>query len=168
MENPMWAYIFKPRNTERSLPDLLSDLPIFDELGRGELKQIARMLHQRAYGKNETVFNESEPGAGLYIVESGRVAITKPVENAAPVVLAEIEAGNFFGELALIDEIPRSATAIAVEETSLLALPKPDLDRLINRQPRLAVKVLLNLSRLITQRLVDANEKLRSIQEIGD
>ncbi len=165
MQNSIWAYFFRSKKNERSLPDFLSELPIFEGLSGGQLKQVSRILHERTYAKGETVFNEAEPGAGLYIIESGRVAITKHIEGGEPSVLAEIEEGSFFGELALIDEIPRTATAIAFEETVLLAFPKPDLDRLVSRQPQLAVKILYNLSRLVAKRMIHANENLRKLQE---
>jgi len=164
MQNPVWAYIFKSKNDRQSLADLLSTLPIFEGLSRSQLKQIQRILHARSYVKDETVFNETEPGAGLYIIESGRVAIFKQVEDGDPIKLAEFVKGNFFGELALIEEIPRSATATALEATRLLAFPKPDLDRLIDRQPQLAVKILYNLSRLVAQRLIETNENIGRMQ----
>ena len=165
MKNPVWAYIFRSKRDEVPLTDMLAALPIFENLNRAQIKQISRTLHERDYAKGETVFNESEPGAGLYIIDSGRVEITKEVDGSDPVVLAEFIEGNFFGELALIDEMPRSATAITAEETRLLAFPKPDLDRLIGRQPQLAVRILQNLARLIAQRLVAANTNLERRQQ---
>ena len=131
MQNPLWSYIFKGKPDERSLNELLSAIPIFEGLSKSNVRQVARVLHERQYAKGETVFNESEPGAGLYIIRSGRVEILKTIERSAPIRLAEFVEGNFFGELALIDELPRTAAAVAVEPTSLLAFPKPDLDRLI-------------------------------------
>ena len=80
-------------------------------------------------------------------------------------LLAEFVAGNFFGELALIDEIPRSATATVVESGTLLAFPTPDLDRLVARQPQLAVLILKNLARLVARRLLQANRNFESIQD---
>ena len=165
MQNPVWAFIFRSKDDKQSLADLLSTLPIFEGLSRGQLRQIQRILHARTYLKDETVFNETEPGAGMYIIESGRVAVYKQVEDGDPIVLAEFVKGNFFGELALIEEIPRSATARALEPTKLLAFPKPDLGRLIDRQPQLAVKILYNLSRLVAQRLIQTNENIGRIQE---
>lgn len=167
MQNPVWAFIFRSKNDQQTLADLLATLPIFEGLSRGQLKYIQRLLHTRTYIKNETIFNETEPGAGLYIIESGSVAISKQPEEGDPIKLAEFVTGNFFGELALIEEIPRSATAIALEQTKLLAFPKPDLDRLIERQPQLAVKILYNLSRLVAQRLIQTNENIGRLQE-GD
>lgn len=167
MQNPVWAFIFRSKSDQQSLADLLSTLPIFEGLSRSQLKLIMRLLHERNYAKGETVFNEAEPGAGLYIIESGSVVITKQVEGAEPVSLAEFVKGNFFGELALIEEIPRSATASALESTKLLAFPKPDLDGLIDRQPQLAVKILYNLSRLVAQRLIQANENFGKLQEMA-
>jgi CRP/FNR family transcriptional regulator, cyclic AMP receptor protein len=165
MQNPVWSYFFRSKTDERSLPDLLLALPIFEGLSRNQIKMVARILHERTYRKGETVFNESEPGAGLYIIVSGKVAVTKHIEGGTPALLAEFGQGNFFGELALIEEIPRSAAAITSEETVLLAFPKPDLDRLVERQPQLAVKILYNLSRLIAQRLLLANANLGELQE---
>ena len=165
MQNPVWAYIFRSKNEKRSLEDLLSILPIFEGLSRGQLKLITRILHERTYVKGETVFNETEPGAGLYIIQSGRVEIAKQVEGGSPIPLAEFVEGNFFGELALIEEIPRSATATTLEATTLLAFPKPDLDHLIARQPQLAVKILYNLSRLMAQRLIQTNQNIGRLQE---
>jgi len=165
MQNPVWAYIFRSKSDQRSLADLLATLPIFEGLPRGQLKQVQRILHARSYLQDETVFNETEPGAGLYIIESGRVAISKRMNDGESIVLAEFVEGNFFGELALIEEIPRSATATALEATKLLAFPKPDLDRLMDRQPQLAVKILYNLSRLVAQRLIQTNENIGRLQE---
>ena len=111
MQNPVWAFIFPLKRDRQSQSELLSTLPIFDGLSRGQLRQIIRTLHERTYVKDEAVFNETEPGAGLYIIESGRVVISKHVDGGDPIVLAEFVKGNFFGELALIEEIPRSATS---------------------------------------------------------
>lgn len=165
MQNPVWSYIFRSKRDEKSLPELLSALPIFENLSGAQLRFVTRILHERTYRKGEVIFNESEPGAGLYIIVSGRVAISKLIEGSEPALLAEFQEGNFFGELALIEEVPRSATAVAAEKTELLAFPKPDLDRLIERQPQLAVKILYNLSRLIAQRLLQANANIGELQE---
>ena len=165
VRNPIWSYIFSSKRDEPTLVDLLDGLPIFEGLSRTQLKTVSRVLHERAYGEGEMVFNEREPGAGLYIIKSGRVAVTKHIEGGEPMLLAEFVAGNFFGELALIDEIPRSATATVVESGTLLAFPTPDLDRLVARQPQLAVLILKNLARLVARRLLQANRNFESIQD---
>ena len=165
VRNPIWSYIFKSKRDEPTLVDLLGGLLIFEGLSRGQLKTVSRVLHERAYGEGEMVFNEKEPGAGLYIIKTGRVAVTKHMERGEPMVLAEFVAGNFFGELALIDEIPRSATATVVEPGILLAFPTPDLDRLVARQPQLAVLILKNLARLVARRLLQANRNFEAIQD---
>jgi len=166
MKNPVWAYIFRSKSDEPTLVELLSALPIFEGLSRTQIRGITRLLHERTYAKGETVFNETEPGAGLYIISSGRIAVTKQIEGGEQFELAEFVEGNFFGELALIDEIPRSATTTALETSTLLAFPKPDLDRLIERQPQLAVRILRNLARLVAQRLLQANRNLEELQRL--
>ncbi len=164
MEHPLWGYIFGPPKEKQTLMELLSELPIFQKLSGNELNQIARVLHERHYAAGELVFNEGEPGAGLYVVKKGEVVITKNVENGDPLALATIHARNFFGELALLDEIPRSASAHAHTDSILLAFSKPDLENLMSRNPKLALKIMTNLSRLVCQRLIKANENMEALQ----
>lgn len=170
IRNPVWSFIFSRKSEVPTQEDLLAELPIFEGMGRRRLKTVSRLLHTRSYAAGETVFNETEPGAGLYIIIEGRITVTKDLSGAEPMVLAEFVSGNFFGELALIDEIPRTATATALESSTLLAFPKPDLDRLIDRQPQTAVIILKNLSRLVAQRLIEANRNFERLnaQDDGD
>ena len=163
MDNPLWSYIFRPSKDKRSLLELLKTLPIFENLSTSQLRQVSRSLHERRYREGEAVFQQTDPGAGLYIIQSGRISISRVVEGRQPMELAVYVEGNFFGELALLDEMPRSATATAIEPTELLAFPKPDLDHMVDRNPQLAVKILLNVSRLIAKRLIRANENLESL-----
>jgi CRP-like cAMP-binding protein len=78
--------------------------------------------------------------------------------------LAIIPERSFFGEIALLDEIPRSASAIALSDTVLFGFSKPDLENLFERNQRLGIKILSNLSRLICRRLIKTNENLEQLQ----
>lgn len=164
MESPLWSYIFGPPKEKRSLFELLRELPIFEGLSNNELAQVARVLHERHYAADELVFNEGEPGAGLYVIQSGEIVITKDITDGTTLELATIHARNFFGELALLDEIPRSASAHARTDSVLLAFSKPDLENMVSRNPKLALKIMTNLSRLVCQRLIKANDNMEKLQ----
>jgi CRP-like cAMP-binding protein len=163
MDNPLWSS-FRFAGGKENILEVLSLLPAFEGLSHNELKIVERMMHQRQYKKGETVFNEGEPGAGMYIVKSGEVGITRKMDNSAELALALIKEHGFFGELALLDEIPRSASAKAVADTVLFAFSKPSLESLCRRNPRLGIKILSNLSRLICRRFVKSNDAMEQLQ----
>jgi CRP/FNR family transcriptional regulator, cyclic AMP receptor protein len=163
VENPVWSFVNLPRRNSNVL-DVLAVLPAFDGLSRKELKLVERMLHERRYRKDEIVFNEGEPGAGMYIVITGEVEIRKKSADAAELSLAVIRERSFFGELALLDEIPRSASAVAITDSVLFGFSKPSLEGLCSRNPRLGLKIISNLSRLVCRRLVKSNEVMEKLQ----
>jgi len=99
----------------------------------------------------------------MYIVQEGTVAIYKGSSENEREELAKLANGEFFGELALLDESPRSATAMALEDSKILGLFRPDLLELIDRKPRLGNKLLFNLSLLIGERLKHTNEELQTL-----
>ena len=163
MDNPIWSS-FRFAGGKENLPEVLALIPAFEGLSHNELKVIERMMHQRQYKKGESVFNEGEPGAGMYIVKNGEVGITRKMDNGSELALALVKEHGFFGELALLDEIPRSASAKAVADTVLFAFSKPSLESLCRRNPRLGIKILSNLSRLICRRLVKSNDAMEQLQ----
>jgi CRP-like cAMP-binding protein len=165
MEHPIWSYFFPSPREKATLLKLLGTLPVFEGLTSREYVLIERLLHQRHYKKGEAVFYEEEPGAAMYIVEHGEIEITRRSGESGTLSLAMIGDSGFFGEIALLDEIPRSASAHATCDTDLLAFSKPDLEKLIERNPRLGAKILGNLSRLICRRLIKANENLETVQK---
>jgi CRP/FNR family transcriptional regulator, cyclic AMP receptor protein len=163
VDNPIWSSLLFGGGKENLL-EVLALLPAFEGLSKNELRIIERMLHQRQYKKGEIVFNEGEPGAGMYIVKSGEVGITRKMDNGPELALALVKERGFFGELALLDEIPRSASAKAAADTVLFAFSKPSLESLCRRNPRLGIKILSNLSRLICRRLVLSNDAMEQLQ----
>ena len=145
--------------------DLMKSLPAFEGLSVNELLTVERTQHQRKYATGEVVFNEDMPGAGMYIIKEGEISIIKRIDEKNEVELAVVKESSFFGELALIDEMPRSATAKVLKDTVLFAFCKPDLENIMERNPRLASKIVMNIARLICKRLVQANENLEVIKK---
>jgi len=111
------------------------------------------------YKKSEVIFVEGTLGGEMYIVYSGKVVLYTQGASGRDKILATLEAGDFFGEMALVDDSPRSATAIAEEDdTKLLALDKTKFTYLLRHQPDFALVVMGKLS----QRLREANKTISS------
>jgi CRP-like cAMP-binding protein len=140
--------------------DTLRSIPIFSELGRRELASVERILHKREYSAGEVIFRQDEPGLGMYIIETGRVSIlTDDTLNS----MTELGDGEFFGELPLLDGGSRSATAVAKTPCRIFGFFQPDLFALIERDPRLGVKIVLSLAAIIGMRLRAVNERVQTL-----
>ena len=111
--------------------------------------------------KSGLLFRQGDTGVGMYIVSRGHVRIS---QEPGPAVLAELGEGDFFGEIALLSEKPRSATATATEATTLLGFFQPDLISILERQPRIGVAVLRGLAEMAGERLVRTEAQLREAQ----
>lgn len=161
MPHPLWDNIFrKHEEEEEDLATILKRVPLFSGVNKRGLKKLEKIVHRRTYRRHETIFRQHELGLGLYIIRSGSVDILQERSDDAEHRLAHLERGDFFGEIALLIESPRSASAVATEPTELIGLFRPDLLELIERDPRLGVKMVLPLSRLLAERLRQTNEAL--------
>lgn len=102
----------------------------------------------RSYPKNTMIFSEAQPGQEMYIIQKGSVKITK-IQNDNEVMLALLKAGDMFGEMSLLEDKPRSASAIAHEDTVLMAVNKANFTRMVSNQPQLIAKLTQILSERI-------------------
>ncbi|MCB1326045.1 MAG: cyclic nucleotide-binding domain-containing protein [Spirochaetales bacterium] len=102
----------------------------------------------RNHRPDDLIFCENEPGYELYIIQTGRVKITKMVEGQE-VMLAVLQPGDIFGEMAILDNKPRTATAICAEDSSMLAINKANFENMVKAQPQLATKLITLLSERI-------------------
>lgn len=162
----IWANIFRLGARQQSLAEILQTIPLFQELSPKELKILERVVHIRTYQPGEPVFVETEPGAGMYVIRSGRVDIVLNHNKDNPLVLAELETGDFFGEMALLGDTARSATAFARERSDLIGFFHPDLMEILTIQPSMGAKISLGLARTLAERLRYTNAQLRDIWEI--
>lgn len=160
----IWGNIFKNENSQKQTTiALLKKVPLFKKMSTSQLSDLEKIIHRRNYTADENIFFEGDPGVGMYIIQEGSVIINKTQDNGKKEKLAELKKGEFFGELALLDESPRSAAAQAIEDTSILGLFRPDLIELIARKPRLGNKLLFELAHLIGERLKHTNKELEEV-----
>lgn len=147
---------------EKPLFPKLRAVPLFRELNRRELQQVARLLDIRTYSKGEVVFEQGAAGDGVYVVLKGRVAVVqKEGEDGAQVLLSQSESGSFFGETALLEDAPRTAEAVAEEDSRLALFPRDALLLLAEQRPHLGVKIAIQLSQIIAERLRRTNRGLQ-------
>ena len=147
---------------KRSSPELdriqfLKTVPFFDRLSNRQLKGVSDIMFERTYDTDESIFEEGQPGAALFLILRGRVAI-EICREASTTRLAVLENGAFFGEMALLDETPRSADARALERTQTLALYRNDLNQLVHRDAKTACQIYRSLAGMIGDRLRLTNE----------
>jgi uncharacterized membrane protein len=137
---------------------LLTNVSLFEHLEDADREQLAGFIHERRLAAGETLFKTGEPGESLYVVRSGEVELFIKDTAGQKIVLAVADAGEVFGELALLDQGPRTATAVAVGDTHLLALKRDDLLLLFKKSPAAALRVLAAMSRMTRK----ADELLRT------
>jgi CRP/FNR family cyclic AMP-dependent transcriptional regulator len=136
---------------------LLARTEVFGDLEPRELEQVAQVAVPRHWERGEMIFREGDKGDTCYLVRSGAVLLTREHQDGRMVALAELRAGGLFGELAMFRGERRSATAEAIEPTRAVALLAGDVQRLIRRNPDLALKLLATLAELVshtTERLL--------------
>jgi CRP/FNR family cyclic AMP-dependent transcriptional regulator len=108
---------------------------LFAGMGEPSLQAIARTLRARRFRRGEVLFHEGDPGDALFVVASGAVKVVVPSEDGEEAILATLRRGDFLGELALLDGAPRSASAIALEPTEALTLPREQFRALVAGEP---------------------------------
>ncbi len=158
-----WSNFFKAPTESDELEAVLKSMPPFKNLSKKYLTNLMELMHNRLYAQNEYIFYEGDPGIGLYIVRSGEVVITRNDENNEQKELARLGKGDFFGELAMLDNEIRSASAIAVTETTVTVIFKPDLEEFIEKYPSKGIYVLKGLAEIIAVRLRTLNKEYTEI-----
>lgn len=165
--NTLWGNVFSSLGLQKSDSRImiLKGIPIFNELSNRELKLISKLVYERNYTTGESVFEIHQPGAAMFIIEDGEVQIVRQNKFGEEIILAELGNGEFFGELAMLDNSPRSATAKTSKTSKMMAIFREDLDKFLKDNPEIGVKVLKKLAIVIGLRLKSTNELLLSFEE---
>lgn len=131
--------------------DLLRSIPLFEGLAQEDLDHLASTLVERPFQGGQMIFDQGDAGTEMYIVAKGHVNIHLPGEASRRVSLKDITVGEYFGELALFDDKPRSASALATTDASLLELSRDTLSSYLERRPRAAMAILRTMSERLRQ-----------------
>jgi|FLYL01.1.fsa_nt_gi CRP-like cAMP-binding protein len=139
--------------------ELLRKVPLFKGLSEEGLRGLAQQLHRRTFRRGTMIFHKDQAGDALYIVRSGRVRIFLPTEHGDELTVEEVGPEEVFGELALLDGRPRSASAETLEDTVLYTISRPDFTQYVTATPRFAVALI----ELLSNRLRHATEYAESL-----
>ncbi len=148
--------------------DFLKQVDIFSLLTDEEISLIDRRLKLIPVKQDAILFREGDEGSELFIVRSGRVVITIALPDGSQRDLREFSTGDFFGEMSIFENAPRSATCTAREPSSLYALHERDFYRLIEDSPSTAIKIMYRMSRITTERLRNTSEFLSDLVHWGE
>ena len=127
--------------------DFLITVPLFKSLDAAEIGRFAEAVREKSYPKGSVILFEDDPGDALFIVRNGRVKVVLVAEDGREVILGILGVGEYFGELSLIDDQPRSAHVIAMEDSALLVLRREDFRKRVEASPTVAWTLLAELSR---------------------
>jgi len=147
----------------KSTLEILAQIDLFNGLPAGHLRRVVDIGVEEQYKSSATIFSEGEPGDKFYVVIEGAVRISRIVPGMGEEALAVLRPGNYFGEMSLIDDAPRSATALCHEKCRLFVVNRRDLEDLLFVDRDLAYELLWNWVRTLSRRLRASNDKMTFI-----
>ena len=138
---------------------LLRNVPLFSMLPEGQLQLLTQVLSRKAYPKNSTIIAAGDPTDAMYIVVSGRLKVVMSDKQGQEVILAILSQGEFFGEMGLIAQAPRSATVTTIEPCELLTITRADFNKCLQGN----FDLTMNVIRGLVKRLREADKKIGSL-----
>jgi len=144
-----------------TLAEFLRGISLFQDLDDGTLSSLLPLLSRRKVRAGETIFRELDPSDALYIVEYGKVVVSKHVSGQTDIVLTRFSPGDFFGEVGLFDAAPRSASAHAELDTTLWNLERHTFHDMLTNRPEIGARICYRLVNVFIQRLRVTNDQAR-------
>ena len=144
-------------------PEGLKRFDLFAALDESQLWAVTQLLEEERFTAGTKIFGEGDSGDRLYLVDQGAVRISKQIHDGGEEALAVFRSGDYFGELTLIDEQPRSADAIADEDVVLHALTRDNFKSLVGSDSAATTAMLLALVRTLAGRLRETNEQVKAM-----
>ncbi len=151
----------KRKQAEKDVAGLLKQIDLFEDLSDRDLRHIAQIAYRRSYRSGEPIVIEGQDAAGMYIIMEGAVEVTKERDDGSVVSLAKLGSGNFFGDVGLIDNSPRTATVQAIQDSEMIGFFRPELMKLIDSHSRLASTLIFTLAKIVASRLRVTNRQLQ-------
>ena len=144
---------------ERLSQERLQQVSLFSDLDREMLDALLSVSLAVDFSRNETILHESDDGTSLFVILSGSVKVCLMRPDGKEAILAQLGQGEFFGEMALLDNRPRSASVVALEATQVMMLTRSDFMQLLQRKPQIIRKMLVTLA----TRLRNADQKIADL-----
>ena len=145
----------------------LSTINLFEGIDPRGLRDIATIASEESHRLGEVIFKEGDTGGALYMILEGKVRVSREVSGMGEEALAVLGAGDAFGEMALIDDFPRSADVRVHERCRLLVISKEALEDLLFLNRDLAYEILWNFVKILSSRLRETNDKMTFLSVTG-
>jgi CRP/FNR family transcriptional regulator, cyclic AMP receptor protein len=142
-----------------SSAEFLSFVPIFSELPETTLQKIEKIGTRKIYAKNDIILMEEEVGTALFVIINGKVKVARTSTEGREVILTILSDSDFFGEMAILDGLTRSATVVAIEESELFLIQRNDFLNLLREHPEVSISLLQEM----TKRLRAADMKIKAL-----
>lgn len=133
----------------KDIPQLLKEVPLFSGLSESDLEALSDIVSKKQYTKSETLFHQGDPGEEFLVLTSGSVKVELMNSDGKELTLTILTPYQFLGELALLDDVPRSATVVALEPSEFLSINKKDFARVLESYPAMAVPMLRQLTKRV-------------------
>jgi CRP/FNR family transcriptional regulator, cyclic AMP receptor protein len=143
-------------------PTILKGIYLFEDLTETELTKVSQILATESYSEGTFLFREGDKGDKFYVIITGAVRISQAISGTGEEALTILGKGDYFGEMALIDDSPRSADVIIHENSELLVISKKDFDELLFFDKEIAYKMLWAFVRTLSRRLRETNDKIKA------
>ncbi len=142
--------------------DLLKQQILLEDIDSEGLNKISKIIKKHSLKKGEQLFKEKDETKGLWLIHSGKIEISRVTADGWRQTLAVLTPGHFFGELSIIENRHHVASAVAIEETELLLLPKEDFERLFQEDMELACAIIKRIAIVMSKNLRRMNDKFLS------
>lgn len=142
----------------------LQKIPLFFGLSEASLSRLEALVRERALERDQLVIRQSEPGNSMFVILEGRVKVSLHGDDGKEVILSVLKAGDFFGEMSLLDGQPRSANVSTLEPTRLLVLERSALLQILKHEPEVGLTILAEMSRRL--RVADQNIKSLALLDV--
>jgi CRP/FNR family transcriptional regulator, cyclic AMP receptor protein len=152
---------------ELDVVEALARIHLFDGIAKHGLQKIAAIAREESYRVSEMIFREGDTGGQLFLILEGQVRISREVQGMGEEALAVLGPGDAFGEMALIDDFPRSADARVHARCRLLVISKEAMEDLLFLEKDLAYEILWNFVKILSSRLRETNDKMTFLSVTG-
>ena len=156
---PRWVRRFFRNEQHSETLAFFRNISIFHGLSTRQLGRVMLAMQRRAYLTGEHLFEEGAPGKAVFIIKSGKVELTRQTADG-PRKLGLLGPGQMFGEMALLEQMNRTATATVVEDGEIYLLYTASLEALVRHHPRIGVRLLRNMAIMLSALLRRTNKEL--------
>jgi len=143
-------------------PDVLKEQVLLQDIDKTGISKIAKITRQVSIKKGEPLFKETDDTKGLWLIQSGKIEISRVTADGWRQTLVVLTAGHFFGELSILENRKHVASAVALEDTELLLLPKEDFDKMMEEDCALALNIVKRIAIVMSKNLRRMNDKFLS------